>query len=185
MFSNNTQLIMFLDLKQVLQKGPRDPSLEQSENYDYETTSLIETTRGLVKWAFDKLISIVFFLCIFVKKLIFGEKKEFVTGRTPLLKTMRAMEVTEKEATKFYKLFEKIDNDHSGSIEIHEFFDYFKLEMTDFASRAFEVMDFDQAKNSVGSLHYGEFFVSMWNFCTLSHETLVKFTFDLYDADGR
>ena len=24
----------------------------------------------------------------------------------------------------------------------------------------------------------------MWNFCTLKHETLVKFTFDLYDSDG-
>jgi len=70
------------------------------------------------------------------------------------------------------------------SVQIQEFFDFFKLELTDFAKRCFEVMDFDQAKGSVKSLHYGEFFVSMWNFCTLTHETLCKFTFDLYDQDG-
>jgi hypothetical protein len=35
-----------------------------------------------------------------------------------------------------------------------------------------------------GSLSYGELFVSLWNFCTLTHDTLVKFTFDLYDLDG-
>ena len=35
-----------------------------------------------------------------------------------------------------------------------------------------------------GSLSYGEFFVSLWNFCTLTHETLVKFAFDLYGKQG-
>mmetsp|Transcript_9710 Transcript_9710/g.19761 ORF Transcript_9710/g.19761 Transcript_9710/m.19761 type:complete len:162 (-) Transcript_9710:1131-1616(-) len=35
-----------------------------------------------------------------------------------------------------------------------------------------------------GKLSYSEFFLSLWNFCTLTHETLVKFAFDLYDLDG-
>ena len=174
---------MIQQLKDAVSSS-KNPDLEFEEVNDYTTTSMGETVKGLITYLITKFIRGVFFICITTRKLVLGEKKEFVTGRTPLLKTMRAMEITEKEATKFFKLFEKIDEDHSGSIEIQEFFDFFKLEMTDFARRAFEVMDFDRAKNSVGSLHYGEFFVSMWNFCTLSHETLVKFTFDLYDTDG-
>ncbi|GMH83678.1 hypothetical protein TL16_g09681 [Triparma laevis f. inornata] len=142
---------------------------------------------------------------------------------------MNRLEVTEKEATQFFKLFEKIDGDHSGSIEIEEFFMYFKIEPTEFAQRAFGIMDFEGGKVSSekdlleekkkkeklskmganrkkkakvktleeqmeegknkfregdGSLSYGEFFISLWNFCTLTHETLVKFAFDLYDLDG-
>lgn len=169
----------------ALHNQPKDPDLiYEDPDVVYTTTSIKETLCGLLAYILGKIYSTIFFICILTKRLLFGEKKIFVSGRTPLLQTMRAMEITEKEATKFFQLFEKIDKDHSGSIEITEFFDFFKLEMTDFAKRSFEVMDFDRQTNSVGSLHYGEFFVSMWNFCTLSHETLVKFTFDLYDTDG-
>lgn len=61
---------------------------------------------------------------------------------------MNRLEVTEKEATQFFKLFEKIDGDHSGSIEIEEFFMYFKIEPTEFAQRAFGIMDFEGGKVS-------------------------------------
>jgi len=41
-----------------------------------------------------------------------------------------------------------------------------------------------QRSKGDGNLSYSEFFLSLWNFCTLTHETLVKFAFDLYDLDG-
>ena len=45
-------------------------------------------------------------------------------------------------------------------------------------------MDFDKKGGSDGSLNYTEFFVSLYNFCTLTHDTLVRFTFAVMDADG-
>ena len=55
-----------------------------------------------------------------VSKKLFSQQVE---GNTPLLKVMEKLHVTEKEATSFLKMFEKIDVDHSGSISLYEFFD--------------------------------------------------------------
>ena len=43
-----------------------------------------------------------------------------VKGNTPLLKMMRMLNLSQREAMKFLKLFEKVDNDHSGTIDIDE-----------------------------------------------------------------
>ena len=69
---------------------------------------------------------------------------------------MNRLEVTEKEATLFFKMFEKIDGDHSGSIEIEEFFAYFKIEPTEFAQRAFGIMDFKGGKVPTAKDRLGE-----------------------------
>ena len=46
--------------------------------------------------------------------------KELVEGKTPLMRTMQAFEMTKRDSAKFLKLFEKIDWDHSGTIDIEE-----------------------------------------------------------------
>ena len=68
--------------------------------------------------------------------------KQQVEGRTPLLEMMGLLEMTRREASRFLSLFEKIDTDHSGTIDMYEFFEYFDLEPTLFARRAFTLMDF-------------------------------------------
>ena len=47
--------------------------------------------------------------------------------------------MTESEATRFLRLFEKIDTDHSGTIDLIEFFTYFKLEENKFIEKSFNV----------------------------------------------
>lgn len=124
--------------------------------------------------------------------------KETVTGETVLLKLMEALSVTEHEAALFLKLFEKVDTDYSGTIDMHEFFTYFKLEKNRFVVSAFNVIDFDdygmpkassehgEAEEQVEAeqvLTYTEFFVSLYNFCSLSHESLCRFAFAVMDTD--
>lgn len=120
-----------------------------------------------------------------VSKALFSQQ---VQGNTPLLKVMEKLHVTEKEATQFLKMFEKIDTDHSGSISLYEFFDYFRLDENEFIERAFNVMDFDKegthGGSGVGEMNYTEFFVSLFNFCTLTRPTLEKFTFAVIDKDN-
>ena len=142
--------------------------------------------------------------------------EETVTGNTPLLKLMGQLDVTEKEATGFLKLFEKIDTDHSGTIDMQEFFTFFKLKENRFVTRAFNVLDFEptpephnpddvdsddgsepifelkvpnhaakKKRITNGQLSYAEFFISLYNFCSQTHDALVRFSFAVMDADGR
>lgn len=97
---------------------------------------------------------------------------------------MRTLRFGQSEATSFLKIFEKVDLDHSGTIDVFEFFTYFRLEASDFVRRSFEVLDFEKSGKSKGQLYYAEFFVSLYNYCTMTHDTLLRFTFDVMDADG-
>eukprot|EP00636_Phaeomonas_parva_P006475 CAMPEP_0118850630 /NCGR_PEP_ID=MMETSP1163-20130328/400_1 /TAXON_ID=124430 /ORGANISM="Phaeomonas parva, Strain CCMP2877" /LENGTH=474 /DNA_ID=CAMNT_0006782855 /DNA_START=328 /DNA_END=1752 /DNA_ORIENTATION=+ len=122
-----------------------------------------------------------------LKRKVFGDK-EFqgaVSGKSALLQMMNMMNISEGEAAKVFHIFEKVDNDHSGTIDIVEFLQFFELEGSGggFARRCFDAMDFDKDDDGEGALDYGEFFVSLYNYCTLTHETLVRFTFDMIDAD--
>jgi Ca2+-binding EF-hand superfamily protein len=94
------------------------------------------------------------------------------------------LEIKSKDLKAVYKLFCKIDEDGSGHVGVEEFFDHFNLEYGAFAERAFSVMDVDRSGNSHLKLDFSEFFVGLYNYCTQSHETLVKFAFDLFDIDG-
>ena len=73
-----------------------------------------------------------------------------------------------------------MDKDQSGQISVGEFLDFFGIERTGFNARSFAVMDIDGSQE----LSFFEFVLSIWNYGTLSKETLIAFAFDLYDLDG-
>ena len=66
------------------------------------------------------------------------------------------------------------------------------MPITDFARASFRVMDFDKGQDGQddgedggdGALSYAEFFTSMYNYCTLTNDSLIRFTFDVIDEDG-
>jgi hypothetical protein len=128
---------------------PTDEEFAEMEEVDYETEDLWTTLKGVCSFTlFRVILPASFFLCKLVRDLICGPPdSSIVKGKTPLLKIMSRLQVTEREATQFFKLFEKIDGDHSGTIEIDEFFTFFKLPPTQFAKRAFSVMDFEGGKH--------------------------------------
>jgi len=94
------------------------------------------------------------------------------------------LEIHKKDVKKFFKIYCTIDNDFSGTIGVDEFFDHFDLEYSSFAERAFSIMDTDRSGDSHLQLDFSEFFVGLYNYCTLTHDTLVKFAFDMFDATG-
>lgn len=49
-----------------------------------------------------------------------------------------------------------------------------------FSEKAFAVMD----KDGSGEVDFIEFVLAVWNYCSFSHASLVRFAFDLYDIDG-
>ena len=77
--------------------------------------------------------------CPCMKNWLLG--KELVEGKTPLMRTMQAFEMTKRDSAKFLKLFEKIDWDHSGTIDIEELFGYLKMDVAGYARKTFSTMN--------------------------------------------
>ena len=61
-------------------------------------------------------------------------------GKTPLMMVMSACKMTKRDASRFLRLFEKIDKDHSGTIDIEEFFGYLRLDISGYTRKAFAMM---------------------------------------------
>jgi len=75
---------------------------------------------------------------------------------------------------------DKADEDGSGTVSIQEFFTKYELTfLTPLAKRAFAAFDLDGS----GELDFGEFAISLWNFCTMPLRGLAHFFFEIYDAD--
>ncbi len=39
-------------------------------------------------------------------------------------------------------------------------------------------------RNNTGDIDFGEFVLTLWNYCTLTKDTLAMFAFDMYDSDS-
>lgn len=91
-----------------------------------------------------------------------------------------ALQLTETEVTRLYKIFKKVDVDGSGSIELIELLVHIDVERTKFSERIFSIFDEDAS----GEIDFREFVLALWNYCTLSRATLDLFAFDLYDRDS-
>lgn len=75
---------------------------------------------------------------------------------------------------------DKADQDRSGTVSIQEFFSSYELTfLTPLAKRAFAAFDLDGS----GELDFGEFAVSIWNFCTMPLQGLARLFFEIYDSD--
>ncbi|GMH81059.1 hypothetical protein TL16_g08811 [Triparma laevis f. inornata] len=61
-----------------------------------------------------------------------------------------------------------------------EFLVLFGLDRTPFTTRAFRLIDNDRS----GELDFFEFIAAVWNYCTMDWETLVRYSFDLFDTDN-
>lgn len=65
-------------------------------------------------------------------------------------------------------------------VSTKELFGYLdSKESTKFCDRVFTLFDEDQS----GQIDFREFVVALWNYCTLSHSSLIIFAFDMYDTD--
>ena len=90
------------------------------------------------------------------------------------------MDLSPRAIEKLYDVFQKIDTDRSGSLDLNEFLTYFVLQKSRFAKRAFSVLDADGS----GDINFVEFVLGMFNFCTFDTVSLARFAFTIYDEDA-
>jgi Ca2+-binding EF-hand superfamily protein len=90
-----------------------------------------------------------------------------------------SLKLKEDEVGAMFKIFNRVDKDKSGTIEVLELFMYLDIERTPFTKRSFAVFDSDHS----GTIDFKEFVLSLWNYCTLGKATLILFAFDIYDSD--
>ena len=92
----------------------------------------------------------------------------------------RNLGISARAVERLFDIFAKIDADGSGEVDLNEFLHFFSLHKSRFALRAFAVLDSDGS----GEIDFIEFILGLWNFCAADNLSLVRFAFDLYDADS-
>ena len=98
-------------------------------------------------------------------------------------KWRRILDVIGLSRNEVYLLFQtysSIDVDDSNSINVHELMARLGLENSQFMTRVFSLFDI----NKSGGIDFGEFVVSLWNYCTMQNKDIVAFAFDMYDSSG-
>ena len=93
-----------------------------------------------------------------------GIKKEW-------MEVFTAMQFSKAEVISFYEIYNAIDTDKSGEIEVGELLKFLCIENSIFTERIFEAFD----KDGTGKIDFFEFVVSLWKFCALGKESISKF----------
>jgi hypothetical protein len=101
-------------------------------------------------------------------------------GIINLLYDQISANLTMTDIAQLFKIFRSIDLDDSGEIALIELFTVAKVESTRFNNRVFKGFDTDLSE----CINFKEFVCAMWNFCTLSKESigecqLIHFLFSL------
>jgi Ca2+-binding EF-hand superfamily protein len=120
--------------------------------------------------------------------------------RREWMDVFKAMKLRHREVKTMFAIYNRVDSDRSGAIDVVELLTLLDIERTAFAERIFSAFD----KNHTGKIDFYEFVVSLWKFCTLGNGSLCKtaprssllvpyltfclltdvFAFDLYDTDA-
>ena len=66
-----------------------------------------------------------------------GRKFTRILHNAHIARFMRELEVREQDVWLLFQVFENIDKDKSGTVDLHEFFEYCDMDFTPFAARAF------------------------------------------------
>ena len=90
--------------------------------------------------------------------------------RKDWLDVFRAMKLRNNEIKKMYSIYNSVDVDKSGSIDVVELLTLLDIERTPFNERIFSAFD----KDRTGHIDLYEFVVSLWKFCTLGNGAISK-----------
>ena len=119
-----------------------------------------------IRWAFFNV-----FPCL--------QKKTPWHGDETTIKTFALLALNREDCIRLLDVFNDIDTDRSGQIDVDEFLEFVDVASTPFSRRVFSIMDEDAS----GQMDFREFVVACWNYCSFEKSGLIFFTYDLYDAD--
>lgn len=81
-----------------------------------------------------------------------------------------AMKLTREEVLQMLEIYNKVDRDKSGNIDVVELLTLLDIERTRFTEKIFCAFD----KDHTGQIDFYEFAVSVWKFCTLANGSISK-----------
>lgn len=79
-----------------------------------------------------------------------------------------ALQISNNDLYRFYKVFGKVDMDGGGTIDLVEMLTVIDVERTPFTERVFSIFDDDKS----GKIDFGEFVLALWNYNTLTRISL-------------
>jgi Ca2+-binding EF-hand superfamily protein len=82
--------------------------------------------------------------------------------------TFDTLSLKENEVGRLYQLFRKINKDKTGNLKSLELLLFLDIERNQFSERLFRIFSVNNQKE----IHFDEFCVALWNYCTLEHSTL-------------
>jgi serine/threonine-protein phosphatase 2B regulatory subunit len=91
-----------------------------------------------------------------------------------------ALKLTRSDVNQLLEMFNRVDLDGSGSVDLIELLTLLDIDRTRFTEQIFTIFDSDGS----GKLDFREFVLSVWNYCTVGDASLDIFAFDLYDTDS-
>lgn len=83
----------------------------------------------------------------------------------------KAMKLKREEVIDMLAVYNKVDCDKSGNIDVVELLTLLDIERTRFTERIFSAFD----KDHTGQIDFYEFTVSVWKFCTLGNGSISKY----------
>jgi serine/threonine-protein phosphatase 2B regulatory subunit len=115
--------------------------------------------------------------------IIFGKRfrvNEAVPGQgSNVIVSAGKLKLLRSDVDRMYAGFCRLDADSSGLISVHEFVVMNQVQSASFGEMAFRVLD----TNSSGKIDFLEYMIAIWNFCSLSKESLSLFSFQIFDTD--
>lgn len=91
----------------------------------------------------------------------------------------RSINFSKTEFKKLYALFKRVDTDDSGLIDLKELCAYLNIQADVFLCRCFAIFDEDDS----GFIDFGEFVLSLWNYCTHTPDSLMLFAYNLFNTN--
>lgn len=80
------------------------------------------------------------------------------------------LNLQKKDIFKLHEAFKKVDIFQKGLINVDDLLSHMKVPPTRFTRRIFDIFD----ERQIGSINFGDFVLTLWNYCTLSKVALGK-----------
>ena len=84
------------------------------------------------------------------------------------MKHFQTIQLDKSEVRKLFHLFHLIDDEGNGNLDLNDMLMYLEVIKTGFSERIFSIFDYNLSKK----IDFQGFVLSIWNFCTLTHNTL-------------
>ena len=144
-----------------------------------EVSSSIEVWFHHSDWILteERIINIIMMDINIIKMGICVSSRNLYAGASSLYEVARweedfaAMQLAPNDVERLHQVFERIDKDDSRNIELIELISLLDIDRTAFSERIFSIFD----ENKTGSINFYQFVVTLWNYCTLSDDSLRKY----------